>query len=132
MKNRRKDLTGQKFGRLTVLSFSHYCFGQSYYICQCECGKRLVVRRGHLLRGTTKSCGCLQRERTEEYRKRYVGKKFGEISVLSFSHYLKGYSFYNCKCSCGTKLKISSHYLRICTKRCHLCKSTGRVSTVNT
>jgi hypothetical protein len=32
--------------------------------CRCDCGNELEVRAGHLISGNTKSCGCLQRERT--------------------------------------------------------------------
>ena len=62
---RFKDLTGQKFGRLTVISFA----GQrkrrrNYWNCLCECGETTVVSRDALVFKTTQSCGCLHRERT--------------------------------------------------------------------
>ena len=64
----RQDLTGQKFGRLTVIEFSHrerHGFERTYihWRCICECGNETVVRAGNLKQGTTKSCGCLHRER---------------------------------------------------------------------
>lgn len=59
------DLTGQKFGMLTVL-----CRGESTkhniwrWWCRCDCGElRLVEGRG-LRKGLTRSCGCFQRENT--------------------------------------------------------------------
>lgn len=54
-------LTGQKFGRLTVISF----LGRikwSYYLCKCECGKEKKVRRDHLKTGKILSCGCYRDE----------------------------------------------------------------------
>lgn len=57
----RKDLTGKKFGRLTVLSFHHSNDG-AYWLCECECGERRVVNSYSLTSGHTKSCGCYNRE----------------------------------------------------------------------
>ena len=60
------DLTGQKFGRLTVLyklpSKGTGNNRKTRWLCQCECGKEVAVITGALRRGTTKSCGCYQRE----------------------------------------------------------------------
>jgi len=56
------NIVNNKFGRLTVLKQI------SYYriICLCECGKNTNVTYSHLLRGNTKSCGCLHIERIKE------------------------------------------------------------------
>jgi hypothetical protein len=59
------DLTGQRFGRLTALSYE----GRSkqydaLWRCICDCGAQCQVRAGALRGGHTQSCGCLQRERT--------------------------------------------------------------------
>jgi hypothetical protein len=54
-----KNYTGMKFGRLTVLRREgHIAF------CQCKCGNQSHPWIASLTRGTTQSCGCLQRERT--------------------------------------------------------------------
>ena len=56
-----KDLTGQQFGRLTVVSFSH--MGRvSFWNCVCVCGNKIVVNSNNLKSGHTQSCGCLQQE----------------------------------------------------------------------
>lgn len=63
----REDLTGQKFGRLTVLEFSHRGkFRQSFWKCKCDCGNIVIVRAGQLKFGATKSCGCYQKDRASE------------------------------------------------------------------
>jgi len=57
------DLTGQKFGRWTVISKARLDkYGSSMWLCQCECGTKEIVRRYDLRRGLTKSCGCLRKE----------------------------------------------------------------------
>lgn len=56
------DLTGMKFGRLTVTGF-HHRDTRTYWNCQCECGSAGKVIVGYtLLNGDTRSCGCLLKE----------------------------------------------------------------------
>lgn len=58
-----KDLTGQKFGRLTVMERSgKNKFNYATWRCKCECGKEIVVPGNALRNGNTKSCGCLNLE----------------------------------------------------------------------
>ena len=57
-----KDLTGQKFGRWTVVRFLDFHNSNYYWLCKCECGKEKSVARSSLLSGKSKSCGCLARE----------------------------------------------------------------------
>lgn len=59
------DLTGQVFGRLTVIEKCS-TRGNTQYLCQCECGTERVVRLCSLISGCTKSCGCLAREMVSE------------------------------------------------------------------
>lgn len=61
MEHSRKklDLTGQKFGKLTVLGPAENIGSRTAWRCQCDCGRETVVKTGHLRSGHTKSCGCL-------------------------------------------------------------------------
>jgi hypothetical protein len=54
------DLTGKKFGKLTVIEFAGHQNNtkQRQWLCYCECGNQKVIRRDHLTKGYTKSCGC--------------------------------------------------------------------------
>lgn len=56
------DLTGQIFSRLTVLSFYPNNRRGRYWLCQCECGNKTIVRGGLLRNAQTRSCGCMQRD----------------------------------------------------------------------
>jgi hypothetical protein len=61
------NLTGMKFGKLTVLErvADHVKPSgqkQAMWKCVCECGMETVVSGGHLRGGHTKSCGCISRE----------------------------------------------------------------------
>jgi hypothetical protein len=59
---------GKRYGRYTVLSFSHrHKATQYFYNCQCDCGTLKKVRLGSLqssAKGNTRSCGCYGRERS--------------------------------------------------------------------
>lgn len=67
------DLIGKKFGRWTVIELHDVIQRYTkngvkdgkdyYYLCQCECGNTSVVYRGNLLKGLSKSCGCLAEEK---------------------------------------------------------------------
>lgn len=58
-----KDMSGQRFGRWTVVSLdpvrSHKC---ARWLCVCECGITRIINGADLRKGSTRSCGCLQRE----------------------------------------------------------------------
>lgn len=66
-----KDLTGQRFGRLTVLNLDKTENRKSYWRCQCDCGNQVIVRSDCLKSGTgrpcTVSCGCYNREKNTAY-----------------------------------------------------------------
>jgi hypothetical protein len=67
------DLSGQRFGRLTVLRDSGKRYRKNtIWNCLCDCGNTAKVYTSSLKRGHTKSCGCLQREfAIENGRARY-------------------------------------------------------------
>lgn len=56
------DLTGQKFGRLTVISVAPNHSGRCAWNCVCDCGNEKIIRSEDLRGGKTKSCGCLKRD----------------------------------------------------------------------
>ena len=62
---KKLDLTGQKYGRLTVISeiIGKKC---STWKCQCECGNITNVSLSHLRDGHTRSCGCFNLEKMSE------------------------------------------------------------------
>lgn len=69
-----KDLTGQKFGRLTVVKRGESTKNrESRWWCKCDCGnpELILVRKSSLENGHTQSCGCLQRETTRKMKKKY-------------------------------------------------------------
>lgn len=61
---KKLDLSGRRFGRLTVLKMVPKVLGQKQtkWECLCDCGKSVIVFGGNLVRGNSNSCGCLGRE----------------------------------------------------------------------
>lgn len=61
-------MIGQKFGRWTVLREGEAAYSPCgtrlrRMLCQCNCGKEKLVRLAHLRRGSSRSCGCLYKDR---------------------------------------------------------------------
>lgn len=73
--NQPKDMLGRKFNRLLVINRDG-CIGKQYaWLCECECGKRVVVAGYSLRSGQTKSCGCWTKDRMKELGELQKGKK---------------------------------------------------------
>ncbi len=75
MHKKVRDLTGQKFNRLTAIKLVGRKNLQTIWECQCDCGNVIQVVSQNLTRGNTKSCGCLYKEHS---------KKLGELRKLPF------------------------------------------------
>ena len=57
------DLTGQRYGRLTVIArHGRDASRQITWLCRCDCGNQSVVLGSNLRKGHTTSCGCLRDE----------------------------------------------------------------------
>lgn len=66
------DLTGRKFGRLTVIKEDGRSkYGQVKWLCKCDCGTLCTVLGCKLRIGETQSCGCYRREATGQMFRKY-------------------------------------------------------------
>ena len=72
-----KDITGQKFGLLTVLCRNGKHRGSAAWECQCECGNKSTVITNKLKSGHTRSCGCLSN---------VIRAKRGQTPVVKHGH----------------------------------------------
>lgn len=69
------DLTGQRFGRLTVIERAGSDkSGTPIWLCRCDCGAETKVRSNSLRSGSSRSCGCYHREVTEARSLKHGGK----------------------------------------------------------
>lgn len=99
------DLTGEKFGRLTVLErvddyVSPKGQKQKQYLCKCECGKNTITHGNSLMKGVTQSCGCfnIERRQVKSKKRKYLrissfnihDDKYTESQNSIFAIYRKG------------------------------------------
>lgn len=87
----RVEMTGKRFGRLTVTGYSHSDKRwQAHWNCRCDCGKALVVQGSCLRSGNSKSCGCL-RDESRLIHGFFVGRKANKNHRLGSEYrtYLK-------------------------------------------
>lgn len=89
MKREVENLTGRKFGRLTVLERgpNDNSRGTRWW-CECECGNKVLVSRHSLMLGLAKSCGCYQKEKARENGKQ--NKKYNTYDLSG--DFGKGYT----------------------------------------
>ena len=101
-----EDLTGQRFGRLLVLSrTSERKHGCIVWKCQCDCGNTKYLPTNNLRKVI--SCGCATSEDL-------TGKRFGRLVVLSRTDRRKhGNVLWRCRCDCGTTKEITTNHLQM-------------------
>lgn len=94
------DLTGQKYGKLTVVERVGSRKGSVTWRCTCECGGEAIVASNCLRTGSTKTCGCSKRFIE-------VGETYGRLTVLERLNERTNSKriMYLCKCSCGNTVK---------------------------
>lgn len=74
--NKKVEMVGSRFGRLTVLRQSDTKSGRHFaWVARCDCGTTVVVAGGKLRSGHTQSCGCIQKE---------------FVKTLNFTHGMSG------------------------------------------
>lgn len=76
MRNYYKNLTGLKFGKLTVVKFTRSVNKRSLWLVTCECGSEREIQGRSLTSGNTKSCGCSHRE----FMKQAMGTSSGRLT----------------------------------------------------
>lgn len=115
---KRKDLIGQKFGKLTVIEYTkENRHGSALWKCQCDCGNITYATTEGLRVGDNVSCGCSNKG-MEKFKERYcvdfVGKKFGNLLVLEKTNERsnKGNVIWKCKCDCGNECYVSTNHLQ--------------------
>src|SRR5690625_1924022 len=79
----RMDLTGDRYGRLTVIKEVNERIGGRCFLCRCECGNESEIYMNALRSGATKSCGCLRDQRASETRTMDVSnERYGRLTAI--------------------------------------------------
>jgi hypothetical protein len=137
------NFVGQKFNNLTVIGVVPGNRENKYYHrfkCLCDCGETTIVGKSNIVRGHTKSCGCLQSNFAKEHIKKVnesgvnrtvevykkktlsiarlepVGSVFGRLTVTkSYLESLpngKHLNMSTCLCECGNEVNLKINTLR--------------------
>lgn len=118
-----KDLTGQQFGRLTVISRAPNKGRYVCWNCSCSCGNTCIVRAHDLSNNKTQSCGCLYKE-SRPKAQNLIGKQFGKLTVIKKTELRKdNRPVWECKCICGNLTLVNSHELMSGTRVSCGCKN---------
>lgn len=115
-----EDLTGKKFGRLTVLSPTNEKTkdGRRIWKCICECGNIKFTSCQNLKRGHCTSCGCKNKEQITALGKsnalNLIGQRFGHLVIIERSSKKLTYSdgvAWVCQCDCGNQIITTTSQL---------------------
>ena len=91
------DITGMRFGNLTVVRYAEEHWKSNMWECKCDCGWHKAVPYDSLIRGSTKSCGCLT-------ARNLTGERFNMLTVIRWDKITKKWE---CKCDCGGTTNVT-------------------------
>lgn len=111
---KKNDLTGNKYGRLTVLGDvgKRTKNGKVLWHCLCECGTVTFVRTDHLKNGSITSCGCLNEEKKRERFKDLTGSETDNFKIVDRAYSKNQRVYWNCICKhCGNHIELQSNQI---------------------
>lgn len=107
-----KDLTDKKFGKLLVVSRAEKITGggksnkvYTMWNCQCDCGGVKTVKTVDLIRGSVRSCGCINK--TIPKNDNNPGDRFSRLTLLSYDC-----GEWKCLCDCGNETFVGTRSLK--------------------
>lgn len=112
---KKLDLTGQRYGMLTVVQEVDQIKTKRRWLCQCDCGEETIVLMDSLRSGNTKSCGCYKGDWISDANTiDLTGKIFGKLTVIK--RYIdkndNRHAFWECRCDCGETSIVDSSNLQ--------------------
>ena len=120
------DLTGERFGRLTVMSMlSEAAHNRIMYRCMCSCGRTIDTSENMLLYGNKRSCGC-KSSHTQDLQ----GRRFSSLICIDpvEGRAKDGSIRWLCECDCGENVIVSSNKLMMNhTTSCGCAASKGGI-----
>jgi len=125
---RVKDITGQRFGMLVVVSRSGSTpkKKQATWTCVCDCGVTKIMEGSPLITGHSSSCGCQSRGRR---LKDITGQRFGRLTVVArFGSTPAKHATWSCTCDCGNTCVVEGASL--CGKHTQSCGCYSRDRTI--
>lgn len=130
---RTLDLTGQRYNRLTFISYEGRYRTSAVWMCRCDCGRSITTVSNNVKSGNTKHCGCLSSPSTKKKQQKAYYHKDAKILTIcniigwskefvqskDFKPYAenwwkskrKKYYPWTCQCGCGNKIKIQKRHI---------------------
>ena len=131
---------GTRFGRLTVIELLEATnnMKKTIYRCKCDCGNTVDTSEFRLVKGERTSCGCGARFRYAQEIEKYIGMKFGHLTVLGRNEASIGThnTLMDCQCDCGKIIQVrlidlknrSTTHAMMC-RDCYLTKEMPKLRT---
>lgn len=111
-RSKYRDITQMRFGRLIALNPTQKRLdGSIVWKCLCDCGNTAFVQGRRLVRGQTKSCGCLGEQKREKTK--IAHQRFGRLVALHIDpdNHSKRQKWI-CQCDCGNVCSVSVSNLK--------------------
>lgn len=109
----REDLSGMRYGRLTVLRISpRQTKWHAYWVAICDCGREKEVRSNNLKSGSVITCGVPGCRGGGKQAKDMLGERFGRLAVMEYAGNKDGIALWKCLCDCGESLVAIGKQLR--------------------
>jgi len=124
--NNLKDKT---FGRLTVLERAGSYGNNAVWLCECKCGNLKKIVGQNLMRGCTKSCGCLAKELSSVRNSRprdITGKKFGMLTAVKFIRKVGVSHIWLFECNCGSVKEMRKRVVVAPSSKTRSCGCYGK------
>jgi hypothetical protein len=100
------DLTGQRFGSLTIVE----CLNKGKHTkwkCICDCGNEKTMHSSALMAGRASSCGCRWKNAFQHLINDLTGKSFGYLTAIKIDGYNKwGEIKWLCQCKCEKIISV--------------------------
>lgn len=112
---KRAELVGQKFDRLSVLSFHSISDNKVLWNCLCECGNKTIVRSADLIRGHSRQCRDCSNKMPKPGKRIGGQTRFWNYQYFQYKKRSKDRSI---------TFKLSrQEFIDLCTKNCTYCDS---------
>ena len=105
-KSHIKDLSGKRFGKLTVISYAYAKNTNTYWLCKCDCGNEKIMLSSSIQKA--KGCGKCREYEFEDLS----GRKYGRLTVLNRSEQKSKRIYFDCICDCGNKITVRASDLK--------------------
>lgn len=104
-----RDLSGMRFGKLTVIEKTGKVAKDRnpLWRCRCDCGNEIETTKWKLVSGGVSSCGCGHQPPLKDW----IGKRFDRVVVLGYAGKKDGRHMWRCRCDCGVEFTANQSNL---------------------